>query len=96
MIAWTLLADLDDHGMMDGGHNWGWMWLWGVVMLAVVVAVVVLVVWLVSRTAGSPTAGVGPVPPTDPNWRAREILGERLARGEIDAEEYQTRLSHLR
>jgi uncharacterized membrane protein len=29
-------------------------------------------------------------------WRARGILAERYARGEIGEEEYRTRLDHLR
>ena len=92
MIGWALLADWDNGRMMDHGDGAGLWWLWGLVMLVLLVATVALVVWLVTR-AGH---GGGQISPGDPNSRAREILGERLARGEIDPGEYQERLSHLR
>lgn len=40
-----------------------------------------------------PTVGVEP---TVPNQRAREILAERYAAGEIDAAEYEERLRRIR
>jgi hypothetical protein len=45
----------------------------------------------------STTGGHGSQQPTrDPADRAREILAERYARGELTTEEYRERLEHLR
>lgn len=71
--------------MMYGSAGWG-MWIMGPVMLLLIVW---LVVWLVRDTAGPAAAlrsGAG---------AARGILDERFARGEIDRDEYQERLSTL-
>jgi putative membrane protein len=85
----ALFADWDHGRMMNNAGN-GWWWVMGFGMLAIVIAAVVVVVWLVTRTAHP-----GAVAPSDPNLRARQILSERLARGEIDPAEYQERLSHI-
>ena len=66
------------------------MWLWGVAMMALFV---VLIVWLVrATTVGSPSA---PSPDRTPNDRAREILAERYARGELSTEEFRERADEL-
>ena len=70
--------------MMYGWSGWG-MWIIGPVMLLLIVW---LLVWLVRDTASSNAVshrGAG----------ARGILDERFARGEIDRDEYQERLSTL-
>ena len=85
----TLLGLLaNDHGWrhMDGWGG-GWMWLWGA---ATMLLVVLLVVWLVRSIAGSSRPRR-----TDPSERARSILSERYARGELSTEEYRERLSEL-
>jgi putative membrane protein len=89
LIGSKLLADWDHGRMMNHGGT-GW-WPMALLMLLAVIATVVLVVWLVTRTG----SGSSHVPVRDPNSRAREILAERLARGEIEPPEYQERLSHL-
>lgn len=73
------------------GHmGWGaGMWLWGMVMLLFWVLLIGAVVWLLVRTLGGP----GPSPSTR---RARELLAERFARGEMTVEEYRERLDVLR
>jgi uncharacterized membrane protein len=76
---------------MNGNAGNGWWWLMGIGMLAVVIVTVVVVVWIVTRTAHP----AGTAASSDPNLRARQILGERLAQGEIDPAEYQERLSHI-
>jgi putative membrane protein len=82
-------VDRDRWGHMDGWDG-GWMWLWGIAMM---VLFVVLVVWVVRTVAG----GHGSSQPTpDPRDRAREILAERYARGEMTTEEYRERVEHLR
>jgi putative membrane protein len=70
-------------GRMMGG--WGWMWLVGLLSM---LALVVVVVWAVTRSGSTNR----PNPPS----RAREILDERYARGEISTEEYRERLDTLR
>ncbi len=69
------------------GHAWstgGWGWFPGVLLCWVVVTA--LVAYLVTRI----------VRHSPPHSRsARDILAERFARGEMDAEEYEDRLSHL-
>ncbi len=92
MIA--LLAVLADtwHGWNHmGGWGGGWMWLWGSAMMTLFV---VLIVWLVRATS----AGASPPrePERPPVDRAREILAERYARGELSTDEYRERASELR
>ncbi len=65
-----------------GGGDHGWWWpLW----LLFWAAVIGTVVWLIARRRRRPTEGD----------RAREILAERFARGEVTAEEYRERLAAL-
>ena len=65
-----------------------WMWLWGGLMMAVWFVLIVSVAWLTAVRPGSPSRA-----PTD---RAREVLAERYAHGEIDAEEYRDRVGAAR
>ena len=73
------------HGMGWGGMVWGWLFL-----AVLVVGVVLLVIALVRGRNG----GRAQQPATGRS-RAREILDERYARGEIDTAEYQDRLEQL-
>ncbi len=79
----------DGWGHMGGG----WAWLWGGFMMLFWVGLIALVVWLVARTVS------GSRPATRPELsgldRARDILSERYARGEISTEEYHDRITHL-
>jgi putative membrane protein len=61
----------------------GWWMLGSYLFWALVVALAVYVVVRLARPAGSQS-------------NAKTILDERLARGEIDAEEYRTRLAALK
>jgi putative membrane protein len=70
-----------------GGDDWGHWWAVAPLMWAVWIAVIATVVWLVlRRTRGGDPAGFE---------RAREILAERYARGEIGLDEYRERLGQL-
>ena len=89
-LAESVLAHAGDDDHM-GGWGGGWMPLWGILMMVVFVAVVGLIVWLILRSVGPGSAGSR----TDSAFRAREILTERYARGEISTEEYQERLDQL-
>jgi putative membrane protein len=75
----TLLASQGDHW----DHSWWPIWplLW--------IGVIVTIVWFFKRrhwTAARPQSG---------GERARDILAERFARGEITNEEYRDRLEQL-
>ena len=86
----ALLAQGGDSGHMNGWGGGG-MWFWGVAMMALFV---VLIVWLVrARTSSS---GSGQSKTVDPTERAREVLAERFAKGELSVEEYRERLDALR
>jgi putative membrane protein len=78
-----VLAQMFDHG----DHMGGWGWGWGILVMILVVAVVGLVVWLIIRTTQQASG--------HPHDRAREILAERLARGEITPDEYRELSNHL-
>lgn len=84
----TLLARPGD----GWGHPWagggGWMALWWPLMVLFWIAVIAAVVWLLARRAGS-SGSAG----TD---RAKDVLAERFARGQISEEEYEERLGVLR
>ena len=79
-----------DNGRMDA--SWGIVMMLSMVILWVLVAVAV--VWFV-RLNRSDHALTAPGPGAMAT-RAEHILAERLARGEIDAEDYQGRLTALR
>lgn len=75
----------------DGMNGWGWFAMsagmilfWGLLITAVV-----LIFRALDRSAERPARQDGSTGP-------ERILGERLARGEIDEEEYRRRLSALR
>lgn len=89
ILASVLLLADDDHGW---GHmfDWdgGWMWLWGLLMMTFWAVVIGVVVWLVVRETGSRRSSS--------HDRAREILAERYARGELDTEDYRERMEGLR
>lgn len=86
----TVLAQRWHNGdMMDGDS-----WFWGVLMMAILLLAVVAIVWLIVRST-HPTGGASH-PGSDANFRAREILGLRLANGEITPAEYQELVGNLR
>jgi putative membrane protein len=61
-------------------------WLWGPIVLWV--ALIATVVWFVARSA-RPCERSGAE-------RAKDVLAERYARGELTTEEYRERLEQLR
>ncbi|HEX6877185.1 MAG TPA: SHOCT domain-containing protein [Nocardioidaceae bacterium] len=69
----------------DGGPGWGGWILMSFGMIAFWTLVVVAVIALVRGLQSD--QGRPPRPPAD----ARQLLDERFARGEIDAEEYKAR-----
>jgi putative membrane protein len=87
-----------DDGHMDNG--WGIVMMLG--MLGIWALVAVAIVWIIRTTrAPSATTAMPPVPATGltgaggATVSAEQILAERLARGDIDPEEYRARLEAL-
>lgn len=83
-------------GRYDGHMDDGW----GVVMVLLMIALwgllAVGVAYLVRATRAPSTPPPPAGPTTHPLSSAEQILAERLARGEIDPDDYQARLSALR
>jgi putative membrane protein len=77
----------EEDDMWPGMENhMGWMWLWpslGFLVLA-------LFVWMIAR------GGSGSAPGAPLEESPERIVKRRYARGEIDANEYERRLSDLR
>ncbi len=74
------------NGMSGGGYV-----LMAVIMVVVIVAVAAGIVALVRYTGGAQSANSAQPYPNTPE----QILASRLARGEIDNDEYQLRLDTL-
>jgi putative membrane protein len=75
--------------MNDMGSGWGWAMM--VLLTLVFLLLIGLIAWLAAsngRAPGSTDTAVG-------RSSARNILDERLARGEIDIDEYNRRLAAL-
>ena len=83
------------YGYGNGGSHWG---LWVLMIVAMVVfwgALAWIIVTLV-RQRGIPAGSIPPAPGSSsslPSSDARRILDERLARGDIDEDEYTRRRS---
>lgn len=84
----TISRLADRGGRFGRGHGAPWMGL--IVVLATVALVAGLVMWLLRRRGGTP------VPATSSTSAAQAIVAERLARGEIGADEYHSLLATLR
>jgi len=85
----------DGYGYGNGGGHWG---MWILMIVAMVVfwgALAWIIVTLVrqrNHPAGTPLAPPGPAPSTPAaSSDGRRILDERLARGEIDEDDYVRR-----
>jgi putative membrane protein len=84
----------DGNGWMwNGGYGGGWGWILSVVVFTALFAVVITAIVLGVRYLASDRHGT----PGAPQSRAAEdVLDERLARGEIDDNEYRQRMATLR
>ena len=79
--------------MWNGGYGGGWGWIVTAAMFTVLFAVVITAIVLAVRYL----AGGRPGTQGAPQRRgAEDVLGERLARGEIDDDEYRQRMATLR
>lgn len=93
-------SEVTSVGYWHNGHmDSGWGFVMVLVMVGIWALVAIGIVWLVRSVI---TPGAQPPAPTtspspgSPTGGAEQILAERLARGEIDNAEYQTRLDALR
>ena len=85
--ALALFAQSDDWDHMNGWGG-GWMWLWGIAMMVLFAALLIWLVQATNRSAASPTH--------DAASRAKAILAERYANGDLSTEEFRERVSELR
>ena len=86
MLATPALADSGEYygHMMNGGYGYGVGMMFGPVWWLIVLGLIVAgVIWLVRRMEASPASA-------NPNAALAE-LDMRLARGEIEAEDYSAR-----
>lgn len=70
------------HGIAGMGFGMMWLWIPGLLLL-------VLIVWLVAKSTNQNNRDGGR------NRSALDILKERYARGEIDKDEFEEKMSHL-
>jgi putative membrane protein len=75
-----------------GWPSMGWMWVFWILLIVGLVLLVILLVRLIG--GGTPRRGADGSR-TSGDSRAREILAERYARGELTAEEYREALRTL-
>jgi putative membrane protein len=81
--------------MMWGyGANMGWTWLFELVLLGSLVLLVVLAVRVFGGSGGS-SGGSDATGRTSGPSRARQILDERYAKGELTAEQYREQVQVL-
>lgn len=78
------------------GMGWGWGWLFWLLVLAGLIFLVVLAVRVIGGGASRSDGGVSAAAQPPTRNRARELLDERYARGELTTEEYRERLQVLR
>ena len=85
IFATPAFADPDGYGhMMDGGHGYGFSMMFGPILWLIVLGLIVAgVIWLVRRLDHGAQSGK--------RSDAMAELDLRLARGEIDAEDYSAR-----
>jgi len=79
-----------------GDHVGGWGYGLGILAMVLFWGALILVIVGMVRYAGRDRGGGYPPPTSSQPPRAQEILAERFARGEIDADEYRQRLDVLR
>ncbi len=82
-VAISTIAQVWGHMV---GWSGAWMLIWGVFVTALFVG---LIVWMV-RTISAPSSSR-----PDPADRARAILAERYARGDLSSDEYRERVDRL-
>ena len=84
------------HGYMNQGDG-GWWWIVMLLMMVVVVAGALALAMSLARrdSHGGRAPGAPTPPPSAYRPTPQEILAERLARGEIEPDDYRRRLEAL-
>ena len=82
-------------GRWDRIHDGGAGWFMVLLMIVLVVAVVVAAVAILRGMVQAPTAHAAHAVPTARGADPRAILQERLARGEIDEDDFRARMRAL-
>jgi putative membrane protein len=81
-----------------GDNNSGWMWVFGLLAIVSIALLVLLAVRMFSTGAGrggEPGGGQAPGGGASGRSRARQILDERFAQGELTAEQYREQVQLL-
>jgi len=95
-LATTLMAAQGayaDSGVMYHGEGWGWgHMIFGSSMMIIAFVLVIFLIVLVVRRIGGSSGQEETVSPGD---SAYDILRQRFARGDIDKEEFEQRMSVL-
>lgn len=80
---------------MMWGYGWdfGWMWLFGPLLMIGVVLLVVVAVRLIN--GGSRRSGPEVTGSSEGKSRARQILEERFAKGDLTAEQFREHIQVL-
>ncbi|MET3768991.1 putative membrane protein [Marisediminicola sp. UYEF4] len=86
--------------MWGNGYGSGWMWLFGIMVFLGLILVIGAIVWAIAngnRSSGQAASGADRAgqPQGLGSSKAKQILDERYARGEIDAQEYRDRRDAL-
>lgn len=81
--------------MWGYGGGSDWMWLVGLLLVAGIALLVVLIVRLSAGSSGGGRGGPPGYGTPSGRTRAREILDERFAKGELTADQYREQLRVL-
>ncbi len=81
----------------DWNDGWSGNWWWmGIMMIAFWGGIIWIAVTLIRHTNHAPQLHAhGPVPAVPARQTPQEVLAERLARGEIEPDDYRQRLDAL-
>ncbi len=92
--AWANAAGQGYGSHMGGGWGWG-HFIFGPLMMIVVVGAIVALVVLLVRWIGGPGSSHSGGHAPQPAGRARDLLDETYARGEIERDDYLQRKKDL-